>query len=326
MEYAIEIEGLKKDFREGKEITHAVNGISLKIRRGEIFGLLGPNGSGKTTIINILSNLVTPDSGSVNILGNDILENPEMARSLCGVCAGGTSFLWDMTPREILNYYSLLFGLKSSVRKERVEKLIKDLGIAKFQNSEFNILSTGMKQKVAVAKSLLNDPGVLLLDEPTAGLDVEVAISIRKYIENIVEEKGTTVILTSHQLYEVEEMCNEIAIIDEGRLIAKGTIPDIRKRMKFPSVAYFCLDRTKGLDFLGKMKGVHGYDVEGGGVFVNIDPGTDVACKIIAELKRRGVGIIDMEIKKPTLEEVFLKIVRKGGTIDRRRQETPSGG
>jgi ABC-2 type transport system ATP-binding protein len=311
MEYAIEIDNLKKTFTEEGITTQALRGISLKIPKGQIYGLLGPNGAGKTTTLHILSTLITPTSGTATILGHDILKEPEKIREITGKCMGATSFLWDMTPKEILKYYSLLFGLGSAKRKERVETLIKDLEITKFQNAKFGALSTGMKQKVAVAKSLLNEPKVLFLDEPTNGLDVEIAIYIRKYIADLVKEKGMTVILTSHRLSEVEELCEQIAIIDDGKIVTKGSIADVRTQVRFPNIAYFCLDRDSGLEFLGKIKGVHGYDVKAGGVYVKVDQDADIIIDIISELKKRDYKIMEMELKKPSLEDVFLKIVRK---------------
>ncbi len=311
MDYAIEIENLKKDFKEGGVVTHALRGLNMKIRKGEIFGLLGPNGSGKTTTIHILSNLITPTSGTARVLGHDVLEEPEKVRAISGMCMGGTQFLWDMTPREILKYYALLFGLRSDERKARIERLVKDLGITKFQNMQFYMLSTGMKQKVAVAKSLLNDPQVLFLDEPTSGLDVEVAIMIKEYISGLAKDKGVTVILTSHHLFEVEELCREVAIIDEGRLVTKGSITDIKTQMRFPDIAYFCLDRLTGLEFLDGIDGVHGYEIKAGGVFIKVDKNSEVISHLISELKERQFRIRDMELKKPSLEDVFLKIVRR---------------
>jgi len=311
MEYAIEMENLKKTFYHGGSATQALRGMSLKIRKGEIFGLLGPNGSGKTTTIHILSTLITPDSGTARVLGHDILKESGRVRSISGLCMGGTQFLWDMTPREILKYYGLLFGIKAEERKTRIERLLKDLEITKFQDTQFYILSTGMRQKVAVAKALLNEPEVLFLDEPTAGLDVEIAIMIRKYISDLVKETGATVILTSHHLYEVEELCSEIAIIDEGRLVTKGSITNIRTQMRFPDIAYFCLDRVEGLQFLNKMKGVRGYEIKAGGVYVKVDKSPDALAGLISELKKRRFRIMDMELKKPSLEDVFLKIVKK---------------
>jgi ABC-2 type transport system ATP-binding protein len=309
---AIEISDLRKTFRSRKTVTHALRGIDLNIGKGEIFGLLGPNGAGKTTTIHILSTLIKPTSGTAKILGTDILEDPVRIRSMTGVCMGGTQFLWDMTPVEILKYYGRLYGLNSRQRSERIERLIKDLGISKFRDEQFYELSTGMKQKVAVAKSLLNEPEVLFLDEPTAGLDVEVAIMIRKYIADLVKKTGLTVILTSHHLYEVEELCKDIAIIDEGKIIAHGSIKDIRRKLKFPDIAYFYLDKYDNLEFLNKLKGVHGYEVKVDGLFVKIDPGADVVAELIVALKKRRFSIIDMEVKKPSLEDVFMKIVGMG--------------
>jgi len=313
MDYAIEIENLKKDFKSKGAVTHALRGLSIRIKKGEIFGLLGPNGAGKTTTLFILSTLVTPTSGTARVMGHDVLREPVKVRSITGLCMGGTSFLWDMTPREILKYYALLFGMDSQKRKERIDKLVKDLGIEKFQDSDFYTLSTGMRQKVAVAKSLLNEPEVLLLDEPTAGLDVEVAIKIREYVAEMVKETGMTVILTSHHLYEVEKLCRQIAIIDEGRLVTKGNVKDIRTELKFPNIAYFCLDKTSELNFLRKMKGVYGYEVKADGVFIRIDQKAEVVTSIISELEKRRYRILDMEVKKPSLEDMFLEIVRGEG-------------
>ena len=309
--HAIEISGLRKTFRSGKTVTNALNGIDLKIGEGQIFGLLGPNGAGKTTTIHILSTLVKPTSGTARVFGVDILDDPVKIRSMTGICMGGTHFLWDMTAREILNYYGMLYGLDSRTRRERIGTLVEDLGIAKFSDEEFFTLSTGMKQKVAVAKSLLNEPKLLLLDEPTSGLDVEVAIMIRKYIAGLVRDKGMTVILTSHHLYEVEELCKEIAIIDEGSIISQGSIKQIRKDLKFPDVAYFYLDRYTDLGFLKKIRGVYNYQVKVDGLFVSIKPDASVVSELILSLKKRKFSIIDMEVKKPSLEDVFMEIVSK---------------
>jgi ABC-2 type transport system ATP-binding protein len=135
---------------------------------------------------------------------------------------------------------------------------------------------------------------------------------IRKYIADLVKKTGLTVILTSHHLYEVEELCKDIAIIDEGKIIAHGSIKDIRRKLKFPDIAYFYLDKYDNLEFLNKLKGVHGYEVKVDGLFVKIDPGAGVVAELIVALKKRRFSIIDMEVKKPSLEDVFMKIVGMG--------------
>jgi ABC-2 type transport system ATP-binding protein len=186
--HAIEISGLKKIFKDKGLVTQALKGIDLNIKKGQAFGLLGPNGAGKTTLIYILCNLLLPTSGQARVLGFDVVRESNEVKKRSGICMGGTHFYWDLRPREILNYFGRLYGLNSSTREKNINILIKRLGIQKFGNKEFGRLSTGMRQKVAVAKSLLNDPEVLFLDEPTAGLDVEVALDVRNFILECARE------------------------------------------------------------------------------------------------------------------------------------------
>jgi ABC-2 type transport system ATP-binding protein len=308
MEYAVEVAGLRKRFGSGKREFWALKGIDLRIRKGEIFGLLGPNGAGKTTTIYVLNTLLLPTSGKALVMGKDVVSQASEVRRRIGLCLGGTWFYGDLNPRENLEYYGRLMGLDRETRKRNIEWLIEALDITPFQRKDFADLSTGMKQKVAIAKSLLNDPDVLFLDEPTAGLDVEVAEDIREFIRCIVDERGMTVILTSHQLYEVEEMCDRIAVIDEGRVVAEGTVPEIRKRMGFPDVIHLSLDRHRGLGFLKGIPGV--LDVEADdGVWIDATSAAAVLGRMLPLLKRRGYRVLDVEVRKADLKDMFLKLV-----------------
>jgi ABC-2 type transport system ATP-binding protein len=156
---------------------------------------------------------------------------------------------------------------------------------------------------------MINDPKVLFLDEPTSGLDVEVAMEVRNYVKNLVETTDTTVILTSHILHEVEEMCKEIAIINEGKLVTSGNVSSIRKNFNFPDIAYFYLDRYDKIDFLRKVPGVIEHSVSEDGLFVKMKSSPATVKKIMSELDRSRTKILDLEIRKATLEEVFMKIV-----------------
>lgn len=306
--YAIETKNLKKTFIDGKERIDALRGINLKIKKNQVYGLLGPNGAGKTTTIYILSTLLIPTSGKASVLGLDILKDKNKIREKVGLCFGGARFNWDMKPPEILEYYGRMYGIKKDVRKERIKKLIEDLDITEFQNKTFSNLSTGMRQKVAIAKSLINEPEVLFLDEPTAGLDVEVAINVRKYILKQLKERDMTVILTSHHLNEVEEMCKKIAIIDQGKIITEGDIRNIRKKLKFPDIIHFHLSEYKNLDFLKKMEGIIKYRIEDG-LFIQTKDGLTVLKKIENILKKKRIRIKDIELRKASLEEMFLKVI-----------------
>ena len=306
--YAIETKVLKKEFKDGKEVTHALNGINLEIEKNQVYGLLGPNGAGKTTTIYILSTLLTPTSGEAYVLGYNIKKDKTEIRSRVGLCFGGARFSWDLRPGEILEYYARLFGIKKEERRRRIKKLVEDMEIEPFLNKSFGDLSTGMKQKVAIAKSLINDPEVLFLDEPTAGLDVEVAVAVRKYILKLLKEREMTVILTSHHLNEVEVMCKKIAIMDKGEIIAEGNIKDIRKRVEFPDIVHLYLSSYKNLGFLDKIKGVVSYKINDG-VNVYTEDGLSFVKQIEPVLNKKSIKIQDIDIRKASLEEVFLKIV-----------------
>ncbi len=318
--HAIEVSGIRKVFGEGSHATWALSGIDLRIRKGQAFGLLGPNGAGKTTLIYILSTLLTPTSGRGRILGYDIIRDPDEVKKRTGVCMGGTYFYWDLRPREILNYFGRLYGLDSSTRKRNIDSLMKRLGIHRFENKEFGLLSTGMRQKVAVAKSLLNDPEVLFLDEPTAGLDVGVALEVRNFIMDLIQERDMTVILTSHHLGEVEQMCRRIAIINQGRFVEEGMIKDIRDSLSIPDVIRLCLEKYTNLEFLERIPGVIHYGVSDG-LFITVDSGRDTIAPVLAALKRRRIAVKDVEIRKPSLEEVFLTVVGRKSTIPRKSEE-----
>jgi ABC-2 type transport system ATP-binding protein len=319
-EYAVEISGLKKSFSDKEGFTWALKGIDLKIKKNQIFGLLGPNGAGKTTLIYILSNLILPTSGSAKVLGYDVVNDGDEIRKRSGICLGGTFFYWDMNPREILEYYGRLYGIERGRRRRNIDNLINELGIKKFEKKTFSHLSTGMRQRVAVAKSIVNDPEILFLDEPTAGLDVEVSIDVRNFIMDLIKEREMTVILTSHHLSEVEQMCKRTAIINKGGLVVEGDIRQIKSDVKIPDVIRLYLSDYSKLDFVKSIPGVINFGVSDG-LFISVDSGLKRIESIINEFKKKKINITDLEIKKATLEEVFLSIVGRSGNIITRHGE-----
>lgn len=306
--YAIEANKLTKDFLEDGKPVRAVKGIGLTIEKNQVYGLLGPNGAGKTTTIFMLSTLLLPTSGSAKVLGFDIVKQKDKLREKIGLCLGGTRFYWDMKPAEILEYYGRLYGIRKEERKKRIENLIQELDITWYADKKFSQMSTGMSQKIAVAKSLINNPEVLFLDEPTAGLDIEVAVSVRKYILKLVKEREMTVILTSHHLNEVEEMCKRISVLNQGKIISEGTIKEIREEMKFPDIIHLYLSDYSRLDFLKKEKGVINYKISDG-LYIQAAEGLKTFNKIENVFKRNNVKVLDLEIRKASLEEIFLKII-----------------
>jgi ABC-2 type transport system ATP-binding protein len=227
---AIECQSVHKTYTSGyihRRRTHALQGVSLSVKKGEVFGLLGPNGAGKTTLLNIFSCQLLPDSGSVAVLGQDITQRtPQELKLRLNMCSGNPNFPWSLTVYEILKFYSLLYGVCAECN-DRVAQVIEIFGLAGFRDRRYDQLSTGTKQRLALAKSLVNNPELLFLDEPTIGLDPDIARKIREQIVRVHRENKITVILTTHYMKEAEELCERIAFIKNGQIRALGTSSEI---------------------------------------------------------------------------------------------------
>ena len=229
---AVDARDLTKTFRNGwlrRRTTEALRGVTLAVPRGAIYGLLGPNGAGKTTLLSILATLLIPDGGSARILGHDVVTDSLAVRARVNMASGNASFVWSLRPAEVLSFYGRLYGLSGRTLRARVDELLETFELRDHARTEYNELSTGLKQRLAFAKALLNEPEVLFLDEPTLGLDPDVSIRIRARVAALRRERGTTVILTTHYMREAEELCDEIAFIKGGRILAQGS-PDALKR------------------------------------------------------------------------------------------------
>ncbi len=313
-DYAVETDRLTKSFEEEGKSKEVLKGITLKIKKNQIFGLLGPNGAGKTTLICILAGLLHADSGDAKVLGfNPKTERVDLAKST-NICSGNSLFFYIFTPREILKYYGFLYGMSEKAIEENTNRLIKDLGITAFEHKTFHELSTGMKQKVSLAKALINEPELVFLDEPTLGLDVEVARSIRKYVSNLVKTKKMTIILTSHYLSEVEELCDNIAIINQGKIIAEGTVGKIKSISKAEATIIAITKKPcRSVKFLEKIPGVTRAQVRGKEIVAYVEGGTMPVEEVIASFKKNNVELSDIEVRKATLEEAFMRLVNSEG-------------
>ncbi len=245
---AVEIENLYKTFRRGifrPQYTYALKGINLRIRKGEIFCLLGPNGAGKTTLLNILSLLLYPDKGKIKIFDQDIFERENSLKARLNMCSGNPNFPWTLTVYEILNFYGKLYGLKGKNLKKKINRFCELLEIEKYLDKRFEELSTGTKQRLALAKSLLNEPELLFLDEPTAGLDPDIALKIRKIIKKIHSEKKPTIILTTHYMAEAEMLAEHIAFIKDGEILAEGTPKKLKEQLSAKNLEEVFLELVK---------------------------------------------------------------------------------
>jgi sodium transport system ATP-binding protein len=224
----IQVHNLTKTFVDGKRGTvRAVDQVSFEVKDGEIFGLLGPNGAGKTTTLRLLATVMTPTNGSAVVGGYDVVREPEEVRKRIGFLSGDMGLYHRLTPREILTFFGQLNGLDGAALKDRTRQMIALLEMGSFADTKVDRLSTGMRQKVAIARTLIHDPPILILDEPAAGLDVPTARVIEEFILE-ARQAGKCILLSTHVMEEAEFLCDRMAVIHEGRIRATGTMEELR--------------------------------------------------------------------------------------------------
>ncbi|MBT3483315.1 MAG: ATP-binding cassette domain-containing protein [Opitutales bacterium] len=223
-------ENLTKTFRDRKRgLVRAVNNLSLNCRPGQIFGLLGANGAGKTTTLRMLGTLLEPTHGNATIAGYDIRENPQEVRRCIGFLSGSTALYGRLTAREMIEYFGQLNNLKGTDLSRRVDELIERLEIGEFQNGRCDKLSTGQKQRVSIARSIVHRPPVMIFDEPTSGLDVMTSQTIMAFIEQCRSD-NLTVVFSTHIMSEVERLCDRVAIVHHGIVAAEGSVNELRQQ------------------------------------------------------------------------------------------------
>ncbi|HWP30116.1 MAG TPA: ATP-binding cassette domain-containing protein [Fimbriimonadales bacterium] len=224
----VEVHNLVKHFREKKRgIVRAVDGVSFECKPGEIFGLLGANGAGKTTLLRMLATILTPTSGTATIHGYDLVKQPEDVRRSIGFMSTTTALYARLTAKEMIEYFGKLYGLSNNTLRKRTKEVIEFLEIGEFQDRLCDKLSTGEKQRVSLARTILHDPPVLFFDEPTSGLDVIASRTIMDFILDC-RNLGKTVLFSTHIMSEAERVCNRIAVIHEGKIAAIGTMDELR--------------------------------------------------------------------------------------------------
>ena len=309
---AVDARDLVKTFRNGwfrRRTTVALRGVTLAVPRGAIYGLLGPNGAGKTTLLSILATLLIPDGGSARILGHDVVTESLAVRARVNMASGNASFVWSLRPAEVLAFYGRLYGLSGRALRARVEELLETFELRDHARTEYNELSTGLKQRLAFAKALLNEPEVLFLDEPTLGLDPDVSIRIRARVAALRRERGTTVILTTHYMREAEELCDEIAFIKGGRILAQGTPDALKRQMRLGDVVALRLDPAEPAG-LADLPGVLEVRARGDRLECTVDAADKRLPEILRWLHEQGVVVRDCQVREPELEEVFVELAR----------------
>ena len=309
---AIDARDVAKTFRAGvfrRRETVALAGVSLDVPRGAIFGLLGPNGAGKTTLLSILSTLLLPDRGTVRVLGHDVVREASAVRRRLNMASGNASFVWALRPPEILDFYGRLYGLSGAVLRRRVETLIEMCELTAHRSVPYNELSTGLKQRLALAKALVNDPELLFLDEPTLGLDPDVSVRLREHVARLRRERGMTIVLTTHYMREAEQLCDEIAFVKAGRILARGTAAELKRQIRIGDVIVLRLDPPEA-PWLADMAGVLRCTTARGRIECTVDDAEKRLPEILGALHAEGAVVRDIQVREPELEEVFVELAR----------------
>jgi ABC-2 type transport system ATP-binding protein len=303
-DYAIEAEGLYKTYAGTKTSPpkQALNGIDLKIPRGSIFGLLGPNGAGKSTFINILAGLTRKTSGTVRIWGRDIDERSRDARAAIGVVPQELAADVFFTPRESLEVQAGMYGVPKSER--RTDELLAALGLSDKAGAYVRMLSGGMKRRLMVAKAMVHQPPVLILDEPTAGVDVELRRQLWNYVVGL-NQMGVTIVLTTHYLEEAQELCDQIAIINRGEVAACEPTATLLKRLDTRNVV---VTPDQPVAIAPDLIGFETRLREGGSFAVTYKTGQSSVEQVLAAVKASGLSIKDIATEDPDLEDVFLAL------------------
>jgi ABC-2 type transport system ATP-binding protein len=309
---AIDARDVEKTFRSGwprRRETRALRGVSLTVERGSIVGVLGPNGAGKTTLLSILATLLTPDRGTITILGHDVVREAGLLRRRLNMASGRPSFLWSLRVGEIIAFYGRLYGLSGRALGARVDELIELTELGPYRRAQYSDLSTGLKQRVALAKSLVNEPELLFLDEPTLGLDPDVAARVRAHIARLRREQGITIVLTTHYMREADELCDEIAFIKGGQILARGTPDELKRQIRLGEVVALKLDPPR-VPWLAETPGVLRCVEVDGWVECTVDEAEKRLPELLRVLLADGVVIRNVQVREPELEEVFVELAK----------------
>lgn len=328
-DFAVEARQLSRDYvstrrshvfgKRSTTVIKALDRVDFEIQNGELFGLLGPNGAGKTTIVKILCTLLEPTGGQAFVKGYDVMKDAGRVRKIVNMVAGGERMLYyRLTGRENLKYFAELYDVPKKEVAFRVNKSLELMGLLDRADDEVEKYSKGMKQRLQVCRGLINDPEVLFLDEPTLGLDVNIAKDLRKFIrEKIVREQGKTVLLTTHYMYEAEELCDRVGFLSKGKLVAVGKPEELKR--KAPSgfsieilVTRLTDEILDGLKRLQLVKKVITTDYEGEAegekvdrLIINVDSDKAVP-EVLSHMASKHCRVVSVNLRGPTLEDLFM--------------------
>ena len=306
--YALTVENLTKVYSDSKnkKENKALNDLNFQVKQGEVFGLLGPNGAGKTTFLSILGGTVSKTNGNINVWGFDLDKNPRQVKASIGIVPQEVNLDAFFSPRKLLELQAGLYGI---TKKDRITDLILEMVALKDKaNAYSRSLSGGMKRRLLIAKAMVHQPPILILDEPTAGVDVELRNNLWNNVKELNKE-GVTIILTTHYLFEAQEMCDRIAIIDKGNLVALDTTQRLLDRIQTKKINFKVknIDKNKIL----KMEGIEFKIVSNDSISVTYEKNSLNFGEIINYLSKNNVKILDIVTEDGDLEDVFVQLTNK---------------
>lgn len=323
MTNAVEVHDLKRVYKTStgfirrtyKEIE-AVRGVSFQIQQGELFGLLGPNGAGKTTTIKMLTTLLIPTSGYATIFGQDVVKYAQQLRSRIGFIFGGERGLyWRLSGIDNLRYFASLYRLDPAVSKQRIPYLLELVGLGERGKERVEGYSRGMKQRLHIARTLLHDPDLIFLDEPTIGLDPVGARELREMVKNL-QSAGKTILLTTHYMFEADELCQRIAVINKGKMVALDTPANLKQLVSDLSVIELVTSGvpTPTLDKLRAQSYIEAVSVEDRGgqqaVMIQTSLGSQAVPQVLELVN--GAGVARVTVREPSLEDAYVRLMERG--------------
>lgn len=296
---AVVLKNLSKTYPNGKK---AVSGIDFSLKQGEVFGFLGPNGAGKTTTVKLLTGMLTPSEGECRVLGLNPAETPEKVHDLSGVVTEHAQMYNNMTGKQNLVFYGSVFGITKAEAEKRAGSLLEQLDLEEAGDQKLSTYSTGMRQRLSLARALIHRPRILFLDEPTSGLDPESAQNVNQLIRKLAEDKKITIFLCTHQLRYAQEICTRYGLIDQGKLLATGTLGELRQRIDSGTILEICAAHMpEGL----------GFQKAGEMLYENRIHRDSEIPVFVRQIVTGGGDIYSVKVRKPSLEDIYFSLTAR---------------